>query len=517
MSNKKNKKKRYIILSVVLVIAIVSGVMIFNATQTNNTAQASGYEVVSVAEQDMQLETRGSGAVESTIKTDYYAPIAMQIDKVLVENGSEIKKGDPIATVDQSMIQDKIDTIHSSISQVDASISALRSTKGSTKVKAPVAGTVKMIYAAEGDSVEAVMNTYNSLIVISADDSMNIIVDVPDVSLYSEGDTVSFTVEEEEIQAVISSIDLFKGTIEYVVEDDDYTVGQEVEVFNAEGVNIGTGVMSINVPIFVPGSVGIVEDIHVEVDEEVSKNEKLISLEDDILSDDLLNLSKQKDDLLDELNDLHESLNAFGLKDTFTIYATQSGIIGELMISDNATISPDIKMFSIQGTDPLEIEVAIDELEIAQVEIGQTAEVTFEALPSKKYQGAVSNINPLGQSINNVTSYFVTITLEETDDVLIGMSANADIQSELKQSIITIPLEAVQIINDEYYVILGQDAAVKTVADHKIAIGVSDGTRIEVIEGLKAGDTVVIPVETQETGLSMMGGGGSRSDSEMVD
>lgn len=515
MASKKSKKKRYIILSVVLVIVIVSGVMIFNATQSANTAQASGYEVISVSEQDMQLEIRGSGAVQSATQTDYYAPIAMQINEVLVENGSEVQAGDPIATVDSSMIQDRIDTINNNIAQVDSSIFALRFTKGSTTIKAPVKGTVKIINTNEGDSVEAVMSTSNTLIVISADDSMRISVNLQDASQFSEGDTVSITVDEEEIQSGISAIDLFEGTIEFVIEDDDYEVGQETQVSDVNGQSIGTGVMEINVPIYVSGSVGTVEDIHVEVDEEVSKNEKLITLEDDILSDDLLDLSKQKDDLLNELDDLYESLEAVGLGDAYTIYATQSGIVNELMVSDNATINQDMKLFSIQGTNPLEMQVAIDELEIAEVEIGQTAEVTFEALPGKKYEAEVTYINPLGQSINNVTSYYVTITFEEADDVLIGMSGNADIQSELKQGIVAIPLEAVQIIYDEYYVILGQDAAVKTVADHKITVGISDGTNIEVLDGLGIGDTVTIPVENQETGFTGFGGG--RRDAELTD
>ena len=56
-----------------------------------------------------------------------------------------------------------------------------------------------------------------------------------------------------------------------------------------------------------------------------------------------------------------------------------------------------------------------------------------------------------------------------------------------------------------------QDAAAKTVADHKITVGVSDGTDIEVIEGLEAGDTVTVPIENQNEGVTGMGfGGGMR-------
>jgi multidrug efflux pump subunit AcrA (membrane-fusion protein) len=155
----------------------------------------------------------------------------------------------------------------------------------------------------------------------------------------------------------------------------------------------------------------------------------------------------------------------------------------------------------------LEIQVAIDELEIAQIKIGQASIVTFEALPGQKYDAEVTYINPLGRSVNNVTSYFVTITLEETTDILIGMSGTADIQSDLKQGIITIPLEALQIIDDEYYVILGADAATKTVADHKVTVGVSDGTNIEILEGLSVGDTITVPVENQGAVMTGFGGG----------
>ena len=84
---------------------------------------------------------------------------------------------------------------------------------------------------------------------------------------------------------------------------------------------------------------------------------------------------------------------------------------------------------------------------------------------------------------------------EETGDILIGMSGNIKIMTEEKKDVITVPVEAVQLIDDEYYVILGADANIKTVADHKIETGINDGAFIEVIEGLSEGDMIAVPLE----------------------
>lgn len=506
MKNKNSKKKKYVILGIVLaVVIIIIAVIAIGASRMNQMNQASNYEVVTVTEQDMQLEIRGSGSVESMSTTDYFAPVTMKINEVYVENGSEVMEGDAIAKVDASAIKNKVDTIEQSIAQVDDSLAALRSTKGSTYIKAPVGGTVKIINVLEGDSIEAAMNTHNALIVMSADEKMRVTMDVEDTGAFSEGSVVYVTVAEEEIESVISKVDTLNGTVEFVIEDDDYEVGTQVNVNNADGQPLGTGIMSINVPIYVSGNVGVVEDIHVDVNDEVNKNNKLISLEDDILSDEVIKLSAQKEDLLSELDELYADLDALGIGQGYTIHATQSGIIGDITISNNANVTENMKMFSIQVNHPLKMQLAIDELEIAQVKVGQTAEVTFEALPGRKYTAEVTSINSVGQSVNNVTSYYVTITLEDTDDILIGMSGTADILSELKQKIVTVPLAAVQIIDDEYYVILGEDAANKTVADHKITVGVSDGTNIEVVEGLNAGDTVTVPIKNQNTRFGNFG------------
>jgi len=516
MANKKSKKKQYIILGIVAAVIIAIVILISNATsKMNEMMQQSSYEVVAASETDMQLEIRGSGAVQPATKSDVYAPVSLQIGEVFVENGSTVQAGEKIATVDAAMIEDQISTLEDSISQADDSLAALRMTSGGSTVKAPIAGTVKVINAAEGDSVEAVMNVSHALIVLSADDSMRVTVEADDLNAYSEGDAVSMTIDEEEVTSVIGNIDTMAGTIEFVIDDEDYDVGQQVDVYGVNGQIIGSGTMAINVPIYVSGSVGIVEDIHVDVNDEVNSNNKLITLEDSVLSDDVLALSEQKEDLIDDLNTLYADLEAAGIGEGYTIYARQDGIVSNVMISDNATVNADTLMFTLQAMQPLELEIAIDELEIAQIEIGQTAQVTFEALPGQKYAAQVTYINPIGQSVNNVTSYFVTVTLQETQDILIGMSGTADIQSQLKTSIVTIPLEAVQIIDDEYYVILGQDAATKTVADHKITVGVSDGTSIEVIEGLEAGDTVTVPNENQNEAVAGMGFGGGMQGKTM--
>lgn len=509
MVNKKNKKRRTIILVViaVVIIAVIAVAMLGAKSSANTTALIKPYEIVPVSEQDMQLEISGSGAVQAENTTDFYAPVNLKLKEVFVEDGSIINAGDLIATVDAAMVEDQIAAIKDNIAQVNANIASLRTTTTSKWIKAPIAGTVKAINVVDDDSIEAVMNADNALMVISADDSMRVTIIVNDASVFNEGDVVMMNIDEEEVESVISSIDRFNNIVEFVIVDEDYAIGQQVDVMDTDGKLIGTGTMKINVPIYVIGSVGTVADVHVDVDDEVSKNKKLITLEDSILSEDVIDLSAQRDELISDLDELYASFEAAGIGEGYTIYAANSGIVNNLRINDNAAVAKDTLMYSVLDTQPLEMEVAIDELEIAQIEVSQIASVTFEALPGQKFAAEVTYINPIGQSINNVTSYNVTVLLKETDGVLIGMSGTAKIKSELRQGALTIPLESVQIIDDEYYVILGQDAAIKIVADHKITVGVSDGTYIEVIDGLEAGDMVTVPIENQIAQFVGFGGG----------
>ncbi len=491
-ANKKKKRTRNII--IIIVILALIGYVYVSMNNAKNLLM-TGYEAVEVTVQDMQAIVRGSGTVESGQTLDVYAPANVTIAEVYAENGDEIKTGDKIAKIDSDAYLEAVNAINDSIEQIDNSIGSLYSSKGSTALYSSVKGTVKEVYINQDDYIEAVMNSAGCLMVISADNNMRMEVTVDDAAKYVIGQSVVVKAGDKQSDAVVTDIDIYESSLKIIFEDDKYTIGETAVVYDENGALIGSAEMMINVPVYVTGDAGVAKYVYVKENTAVSKGTKLLSIKQNEASAELIALTEQKADLQKQLDDLQQGLADIGMGKDYIIYSPAEGIVDQMNLEPYMTIVEGAKIFSLQTTGTMQIKIPVDELDISKIVLGQTAELKFEALSGEKYEGVVSKINTLGEAVNGVTNYTIVVTIENPGSILIGMSGTSKIVTEYKENVVTVPIEAVQIIDDEYYVILGEDANVKTVADHKIVTGINDGAYIEVLDGLEAGDTVAVPVE----------------------
>lgn len=169
----------------------------------------------------------------------------------------------------------------------------------------------------------------------------------------------------------------------------------------------------------------------------------------------------------------------------------------------------------------LYVDVQVDETEISRVEIGDTATVTFDALPDITATGKVTFINPVGQSSSGVVNYTVRVQLDESNpDILLGATATVEIDTGAAETLLTVPVAAVQTDSDgnEYVVRVNSDGSTEQVS---VVSGTVTGTSVVVKGDLSEGDTVQLSSgtststsSTQESsnimqlGGSVSGGGG---------
>jgi HlyD family secretion protein len=161
----------------------------------------------------------------------------------------------------------------------------------------------------------------------------------------------------------------------------------------------------------------------------------------------------------------------------------------------------------------VEMPVQVDETEIAQVKIGQRADVTLDALPGQTFVGKVTRISPSATIQSNIAVFYATVTLDNAARALRpGMTSEAEIISQEIQNAVTIPKRAVQTVNTRSYVDVqlpvGQKTDDgKTVDTRRVKTGADDGTNIVITDGLKAGETVVLPTRQQKgASTSQIGG-----------
>ncbi|EAC6873167.1 efflux RND transporter periplasmic adaptor subunit [Listeria monocytogenes] len=136
--------------------------------------------------------------------------------------------------------------------------------------------------------------------------------------------------------------------------------------------------------------------------------------------------------------------------------------------------------------------IMVDELEINQIKEKQTANVHVGAVTNKVYKGKIADINEKGVINGSVTSYAVTINLENEDNLKENMSISADVLVALEKNVLTIPIETVYTDKKDknYVYIIDADKQKKQIW---IETGKHNTKSIQVVKGLTVGQQVIIP------------------------
>jgi HlyD family secretion protein len=174
---------------------------------------------------------------------------------------------------------------------------------------------------------------------------------------------------------------------------------------------------------------------------------------------------------------------------------------GETVIAGTTNIMGSIMMVIADPSETL-TEVRVDEADIAQVEVGQQADIYAAAYPDTALTGTVQTIAAVARQTpgQQSLSFLVKILLDEQEDlkILPGMSVRADIYTQSTEETLAVPIQAVRYDEDadEEEDAAEDQAFVFVVEDGKavrrnVRTGISSDSDQEILEGLEDGDTVV--------------------------
>jgi HlyD family secretion protein len=129
-------------------------------------------------------------------------------------------------------------------------------------------------------------------------------------------------------------------------------------------------------------------------------------------------------------------------------------------------------------------QVSLNEIDIVNVKLGQEVKLKLDAIPNVTFKGKVTQINTVGSTVSNVVTFGVKIGIEESDERLrSGMSITANIVTDKKENILTVPAGAVKTEEgkngeaDKFYV-MKKPLVAKKVATSTDIIGIT-GTSTE--------------------------------------
>ena len=137
----------------------------------------------------------------------------------------------------------------------------------------------------------------------------------------------------------------------------------------------------------------------------------------------------------------------------------------------------------------------VDEADIGFVKLGMTARITTESFREQTFSGKVTQISPIGVEKDNVTTFEVEVSIDNPGQQLkANMTANAEVILEEKPDTLVVPEAAISYDEKKAASVEVADPAADTGRRRvPVKVGIGNGTRTEVLEGLKAGDKVVLP------------------------
>jgi HlyD family secretion protein len=161
-----------------------------------------------------------------------------------------------------------------------------------------------------------------------------------------------------------------------------------------------------------------------------------------------------------------------------------------LNLGANATL-----VMTIGDIERVFVRGRVDEADIGRVRLGQPARIVTETFPDKTFDGRVTQISPIGVDRDNVTTFEVEVSIDNASKALkANMTANAEIVLEEIPDVLLLPASAVSYDADRRaFVDVADPASESGRRRVPVDVGVSNGSRLQILSGVAEGDQVVLP------------------------
>ena len=478
--NRPARKIIFIAVSVVLVVAI--GCYWWASGNPDDSTAMDDMYTTSVSRGDIHRTVYGSGAVEPAVVASVYAPTTATILTLYKETGDTVKAGEAIAELSGDALKAQISDLEQRLSQADVQLAQAKRSGPST-LKAPAPGRIKLIHAEEDEQLDVVMRKWGALMVLSADGLMK--VDLQSSEPVEVGAKVTVVSGAKTVDGTVLHTDSDRITV--TVSDEHFDCDTLVSVRNEYGAELGQGRLMISSPLTIIGYAGTVKSISVDENDKVTKDSTLLSVEDADYSEAYLSQLRDRESLVAELTEARENL------ERLTLYAPFDGVINHLTLTEKSPVQEDQLIYKIEQMGQFKVVVDIDELDIAGVQLGQSAEVKLAALDNQILDATVTRISSVGQIVGGVTSYPTTLLLNDSSGIYAGLSANADVLVEHKENVLMVPVGALKTDGEGAYVtvVSGSERA-RTTTDVPVVVGINNGTHAEITGDLREGDMVEV-------------------------
>lgn len=510
------KGKKIVIYSLIAVIILTGGY--FTYAKLSKKDDTNKITTAKVELGNIEVSISGSGVIEPNSKYEVTALVKGEVISAPFEEGALVNKGDLLYKIDTKDVENSISKSKLSLERSKNTYNQELENKNKLMVKAPISGTIVNIYSKSGDTIGT--NTKMADVI----DNSKMVLTVPFVSehtnginignsavvaLYASSYSLNGRVTKISSGEIISDAGVPIKNVEIIV-DNPGTIkkGDKAAAMVGDISCNDVGIFDYNNSATILSEIsGKIVNIPYLVGDRISKGSTFATLSSESVSTSFSNQA---------LAIQEAELNLSGQYDQLDNYNITSPISGKVIqkvtkqgdILDNS--NSKVVMATIADMSKILFKMNVDELDISKIEIGQKVSVSADALTGKKYTGIIENKSIVGTTSNGVTTYPVTVVVENPEGLIPGMNVNAKVIVEKKDNVVRIPVSALKRGNLVTVKLKdGETAPAKNskIPDTtprgfktiKVKTGLNDKDYIEITEGLLEGDTILIPTAKTTT------------------
>ena len=484
----------------VVCVAVLGGWFILRPDRAQDANVDVNYVQTTPEKRDLSNSLSGTGTLNPANTYNVKSLVAGKVLTSTIEEGDIVEEGTVLYTVDASDATTKAEQASITLQQAQRSYDK---TVDRQYVRAEVAGVVATLKVAKGDEV----TSGQEVAVIRDSSKMVLQLEFPaaDAATFSVGQSAEVTLD--------GTFETLTGTVTAVTGTDALSTGNlltrtvTITVRNAGGLTTAqaatatiNGVSCIAAKCFeyqaertlTTLAAGTVTAINVQEGGAVNKEDIVLQISGEDLTEAIQSAAETLRSAELNMDNLQEAMN------NYTVTSPISGTIIEKNAKAGDALTAGSDLCTIYDLSYLEMTLNVDELQVSDVSVGQSVQVTADAVPDKTYTGTVTRVSMKGSSNGGTTTYPVTVRIDETEGLRPGMNANAEIVIAEAKNALAVPNAA---IVRGGYVLVTKDSPSAANADPDmtapegyvyvpVKIGVSDDDYTQIISGVTGNDTV---------------------------
>jgi HlyD family secretion protein len=485
--------------SAALVIAVLSGVFFLfksrPAQGMNNDGSLVEYQV---KRGSIRSAVSAAGTTFAAGNRSIMGPYGSTVDKVYCSENREVKKGDLLFSLSNDSALLDLKRARFILEEREKALSQLKAAEGELAIYSPAGGIVKAVSIREGDRVPA-SNGGTSISPVA----------ILDTSAMKFTISPAAAGDGEELLDIMKAGQLFEMSADGVGGTRQVTVDSIKSAYEGNYVTFRVadprglqweGYYNLNIKVDSTSSIsarvqltgdveyapvlqeGVVKKLLVKAGDAVVKNQQLVVLEND--------------SLISQIQLAEMDVEAAGLDlakkqtvvDGLEVKAPQDGAILDIQVSPGDTVGTS-PIALLEDRSSMQVVISVDESYIGRIKPGQGAEIRADAFDGTVFKGRVSSTASKGVVKNGISTFQVSVEVENPAGLRSGMTANVSILLGSRDNTLLLPVDAIQGTGDRKLVIVRNG---DTLVTREVKLGIVNTEYAEIKSGLKEGDTVVV-------------------------